>query len=72
MAKKSKKVNKIQEFRSMSEQDLQSSINEATLRLKKMTFSHAITPIDNPMGIRINRREIAQMQTELRRKQLGF
>ncbi len=72
MAKKTKKINKVQEFRSMSEQEILSNINEATLRLKKMVFSHAITPIDNPMSIRTTRREIAQMQTELRRKQLGF
>jgi large subunit ribosomal protein L29 len=37
-----------------------------------MTFSHAITPIDNPMGIRILRREIARLKTAQRRKQLGF
>lgn len=72
MAKKTKKTNKIQDFRSMGEQELLTKIEETSLRLKKMTFSHAITPIENPMAIRSTRREIAQLQTELRRKQLGF
>jgi large subunit ribosomal protein L29 len=35
-----------------------------------MKFSHAITPIDNPVGIRTLRREIAQLRTEQTRKQL--
>lgn len=72
MAKKNNKSTKIQEIRSMSEQDIKSKIEETDLRLKKMAFSHAITPIENPMAIRSTRREIAQLQTELKRKQLGF
>lgn len=69
MAKKNNKSTKIQEIRSMSEQDIKSKIEETDLRLKKMAFSHAITPIENPMAIRSTRREIAQLQTELKRKQ---
>ncbi|MBK7690419.1 MAG: 50S ribosomal protein L29 [Bacteroidetes bacterium] len=72
MAKKNNKSSKIQEIRSMSEQDIKSKIAETDLRLKRMAFSHAITPIENPMAIRSTRREIAQLQTELKRKQLGF
>ncbi len=72
MAKKNNKTNKIQEIRSMSEQDIKSKIEETVMRLKRMTFSHAITPIENPMSIRTTRREIALLQTELKRKQSGF
>mgnify|MGYP000858169208 FL=1 len=72
MDKKNNKSSKIQEIRSMSEQDIKSKIAETDLRLKRMAFSHAITPIENPMSIRSTRREIAQLQTELKRKQLGF
>lgn len=69
---KNKKLTKAQEYRNMSEQELAKNISETSLRLKKMEFSHAITPINNPMSIRTTRREIAQMQTELNRKKLGF
>ncbi len=56
----------------LSIQDLQERISAEELRLKKMKFGHAITPIENPMSIRSVRRDIARMQTELRKKQLGF
>lgn len=54
----------------MSQDDLLRNIQEAELRLKRMTFSHAITPIDNPMAIRTLRREIAQMKTAKRQKEI--
>ena len=56
----------------LSEQDLRAKISEEELRLKKVTFSHAITPIENPMSIRSLRRQIAQLKTELRKRELGF
>lgn len=71
MAAKSKKSN-TQDLNALSVEDIRNNIQDAELRLKKMTFSHAITPIDNPMGIRILRREIARLKTAQRRKQLGF
>ncbi|MDC1234314.1 50S ribosomal protein L29 [Cyclobacteriaceae bacterium] len=36
----------------------------------KLTFSHAITPIENPMKIRAARKLIARLETEVRAKQL--
>lgn len=60
------------DLKGLSEQDLREKISAEELRLKKMTFGHAITPIENPMSIRSVRRDIARMQTELRKKQLGF
>ncbi len=60
------------DLKSLSEQDLKDKIAEEQLRLKKITFSHAITPIENPMGIRSLRREIARMKTELHKRELGF
>ncbi len=60
------------DLKSLSEQDLKDKITEEQLRLKKITFSHAITPIENPMSIRSLRREIARMKTELHKRELGF
>jgi large subunit ribosomal protein L29 len=60
------------DLKSLSQQDLKEKITEEQLRLKKITFSHAITPIENPMCIRSLRREIARMKTELHKRELGF
>ncbi|HEY1202537.1 MAG TPA: 50S ribosomal protein L29 [Niastella sp.] len=60
------------DLKGLSEQDLKDKISEEQLRLKKITFSHAITPIENPMSIRSLRREIARMKTELHKRELGF
>lgn len=60
------------DLKSLSDQDLKDKLSEESLRLKKITFSHAVTPIENPMSIRFMRREIARIQTELRRRALGF
>lgn len=59
------------DLKGLSEQDLREKISEEQLRLKKITFSHAITPIENPMSIRSLRRQIAQLKTELRKRELG-
>ena len=59
------------DLKGLSDQDLREKISEEQLRLKKITFSHAITPIENPMSIRSLRRQIAQLKTELRKRELG-
>jgi large subunit ribosomal protein L29 len=56
---------------SLSEQDLQARIKEDELRLKKLEFAHAISPLENPMSIRSLRRELARLKTELKMKQVG-
>ena len=55
----------------MNEQDLQARIKEDELRLKKLQFAHAISPLENPMNIRGLRREIARLKTELNKKKLS-
>lgn len=55
----------------LNEQDLVARIKEDELRLKKLEFAHAISPLENPMSIRGLRREIARLKTELKKKQLS-
>ena len=52
--------------------DLAARISEDELRLKKLEFAHAISPLENPVSIRGLRRDIARLKTELRKKQLGL
>lgn len=68
---KTKKITRNEEIRNMSAEEIQRQIEEGTTRLQRMMFSHAITPIDNPMAIRTLRRELAKMKTEARRKKLA-
>jgi len=52
--------------------DLKSKIQEDQLRLKKLEFAHAISPLENPMSIRGLRKDIARLQTELTKKEMGI
>ncbi|MFM2385421.1 MAG: hypothetical protein RL660_178 [Bacteroidota bacterium] len=63
---------KKQDISSLSAKELQDKIAETQIQLKKLQFAHAVTPIDNPLTIRSTRREIARLQTALRRTQIGF
>ncbi|MFN2457471.1 MAG: 50S ribosomal protein L29 [Chitinophagaceae bacterium] len=56
---------------SLNEQDLQARIKEDELRLKKLEFAHAISPLENPMNIRNLRKDLARLKTELKKKQLA-
>ena len=55
----------------MSEVDLLAKIKEDEQRLKKLTFAHAIAPLENPQSIRVLRRDIARLKTQLRKNQIG-
>ena len=67
----SKTVDFKKSIQDLNEQDLQARIKEDELRLKKLEFAHAISPLENPMSIRGLRRELARLKTELKKKQLG-
>jgi large subunit ribosomal protein L29 len=53
----------------MTEQDLKARIQEDELRIKKLKFAHAVSPLENPMSIRDVRKDLARTKTELRKKQ---
>lgn len=60
----------VNSLKNMSEQDLKSRIQEDELRIKKLKFAHAVSPLENPMSIREVRKDLARTKTELRKKQL--
>lgn len=62
----SKRIDFVKSIQSLSESDLKARINEDQLRLKKLEFAHAISPLENPMNIRGLRREIARLKTQLK------
>jgi large subunit ribosomal protein L29 len=66
----SKKIDFNKGLNDMSEADLKARIQEDELRLKKLEFAHALSPLENPMSIRDLRRDVARLKTELRKKEL--
>lgn len=68
MAIKSIEFNK--SLKDMNENDLKARIQEDLVRLKKLEFAHAISPLENPMSIRNLRKDIARVRTELKKRSL--
>jgi large subunit ribosomal protein L29 len=68
--KMSKKVDFNKSLTELSADDLKVRIQEDELRLKKLQFAHAITPLENPMSIRDLRRDVARMKAELQKRAL--
>ena len=66
----SKKIDFNISLRELSVADLKARIQEDEVRLKKLEFAHAITPLENPMSIRALRRDIARMKSELTKREL--
>jgi large subunit ribosomal protein L29 len=67
-----KKVDFVKSLKELSEVDLTAKIREDEQRLKKLSFAHAVAPLENPQSIRSLRRDVARLKTALRKKQLGF
>ncbi len=56
------------EIKSLSVEELQSTISDKEKAFKRLKFAHAISPIENPMQIRFARKELARLKTELTSK----
>ena len=65
----SKKIDFVRSLKDLSESDLQARIQEDELRLKKLEFAHAISPLENPQSIRSLRRDLARLKTMLKKVQ---
>lgn len=61
----SKKIDFVNSLKDLNEVDLKARIQEDELRLKKLEFAHAISPLENPMSIRALRKDIARLRTRL-------
>ena len=55
-------------IKALNTQDLEARISEEELRLKKLEFAHAISPLESPMVIRSVRKDLARLKTELNSK----
>ena len=67
----SKKIDFVKSLKDLNESDLKARIQEDELRLKKLEFAHAISPLENPMSIRGIRKDLARLKTELQKRAIG-
>lgn len=63
-----KRIDFVNSLKDLNEADLKAKIQEDELRLKKLEFAHAISPLENPMSIRALRKDIARLKTALAQK----
>ena len=67
----SKKIDFINSLKDLNEADLKARIQEDELRLKKLEFAHAISPLENPMSIRALRKDVARLKTAQAQKSVA-
>jgi len=63
-----KRIDFVNSLKDLNENDLKARIQEDELRLKKLEFAHAISPLENPMSIRSLRKDVARLKTALAQK----
>jgi large subunit ribosomal protein L29 len=67
----SKRNDFVNSLKDLSETDLMSRIREDEQRLKKLEFAHAISPLESPVNIRLLRKDIARLKTELTKRKIN-
>ena len=58
------------ELTEMSDADLQAEIKQINAQFQKLSFDHTIKGLDNPVTLRTTRKDIARIQTEVRRREI--
>jgi len=62
---------KFMELGEMSDSDLKAELTQINGQFQKLRFDHTIKGLDNPVSLRNTRRDIARIQTELRRREVA-
>ncbi len=63
-----KKYLELQDF---SDADLANELQQTELQYEKLKFDHAIKGLENPLLLREVRRDIARLNTEVRRREIA-
>ncbi len=62
---------KNKEVRELETKDLAERIDAEVANYNQMLLNHSISPLANPSEIKMKRRDIARMKTELRQRELN-
>jgi large subunit ribosomal protein L29 len=60
---------KQQEITKLSVEDLKSRIADFSNQLTKMKLTHGVAPMENPIQIRMVRKTVARLKTELTKRE---
>ena len=63
-----KKYIELQEF---SDADLNNELEETVAQYKKLKFDHSVKGLENPLELRLIRRDIARIKSEVRRREIN-
>lgn len=59
------------EIRELSDKELAVRIKDEKAQLQKLNFTHAVSPLENPNKLGQNKKTIARLLTEQKRRQLA-
>ena len=59
------------EIKELGSKELQERLDAAVAALNQLEITHSISPLDSPANITHERRMIARMKTELRKRELN-
>ena len=62
---------KIKELKELETKDLVEKLENAVAAYNQKKLNHNIAPLENPSQIKVARRDIARMKTELRLRELN-
>ena len=62
---------KIKEVKELETKELVEKLENAVAAYNQKNLNHSITPLENPSEIKVARRDIARMKTELRQRELN-
>jgi large subunit ribosomal protein L29 len=61
---------KYSEIKALSLEELKERLSTETSSRQSLKFAHSISPLENPLRITQNRKVIAKLKTELRKREL--
>ena len=62
---------KKEEIKEIATNDLKDRLEKMDMEYRQLKINHSISPIDNPAKITADRKMIARVKTELRRRELN-
>lgn len=65
-------TSKYLELQELSDADLISELEGSEVEYNKARFDHSVKGLDNPLDIREMRRDIARINTEIRRREMAM
>ena len=62
---------KTREIKELNNKEIQERMEAEIEQLDRLRMNHAISPLDNPLQIKVVRRTIARLATELRQREIN-